>query len=217
MSDREVQVWAFIESLIHIPEAQEAGADGLFILPDGDLLPPFEDTPAETRSRLRRMAEAWGGGDIALSASLAAVDPLLLCQTAALCRLHWAIRAESLPVPLPDLRRELKRVVQEERLQERVAEVPGLVGIPPPLPESDTREQELEELRGWDLLFVPPKWVLPLSALEILSLPPLFVLLPESQPESQEEIPVLVALGVAGLIVPLSAVADAKNRIREQE
>jgi len=27
----------------------------------------------------------------------------------------------------------------------------------------------------------------------------------------------LVALGVAGLIVPLSAVADAKNRIREQE
>ncbi|GAB4463198.1 MAG: hypothetical protein OHK0029_31420 [Armatimonadaceae bacterium] len=214
-SGREITVWAALESLSEIPAARESGADGLLILPGGDLIPSPDQLPGETLARWRAAADAWGAGDIALYGAVEDLDPLLLCRFAALCRLHWTLSPEELFLAPGELRSELKAMVQEGAEGDEPVALPQLAAWEPEVLGGELSEEEDsgDDLRVWDRIFAAPQRLTTLSALDILSLPPLMAILGEDR----EPLPSLAALGIAGVVTVPAEVPGIKDAIREQE
>ncbi len=201
-----------ITDLAEVEEAVREGADGILAQSSGNLLPDIANSDDETVARLLLVAEALGGGDIALDIGAEGIsnyDPAFLCRLAPFCRLRWLIYPESLPLSVRDLRRELTDIVQAERDVNRTADIPLLMAAHPILSGPDATTDRFD----YNEILVAPDTLRNVTFLETLELPSLFVLLPFDL----DELPSAIATGITGVVVPPSLVVEAKNQVREQE
>jgi hypothetical protein len=202
---RIVPVWAEVRTRAEAEAAVESGADGLVVVPGGDLLPGDEEDPDAVLPRLLAVAEAVGGGDLVLAASPDLLDPLDVVRLAPRARLRWALDPDALPLPLSDLRAELAALAAEETDSLRAAAVP-------PLAAERTTLVPAEDLSGWDEVLLPAGVVADLSLTDTFSLPPLRA----RMGTDLDLLPGAVAVAV-GLIVPAAEVESAKEMVRAQE
>jgi Phosphoenolpyruvate-protein kinase (PTS system EI component in bacteria) len=213
---REIAVWARVYSAQDIEEAVAQGADGILIDGPGDLLPEYVGDPEETLARLLTGAELAGGGDTALIAPPEVIDPGMIVALAARCRLRWLLSPNDLPLPLPELRRELVELTALEEDERRTASVPQICAALGAVPELD---QPDEALAGFDEVALFPFSDDDYSALTlgtVYNLPRLRVYL-SGDPARDEPLPALARAaeaGAYGIIVAPELVAVAKDRIR---
>lgn len=211
-SGRTVAVWAMISTLVEVEEAIQVGADGLLVQFGGDLLPESGGSDDEILTRLLSVAEAFGGGDIALDTGDVGIgnyDPSLLCRLASSCRLRWVLHPESLPLSVRDLRDELNEIVQAERNEDHNADIPRLMAAHPILFGDDATPDRFD----YTEVLVTPDALRSLTFLDTVELPSLYVLLPFDL----EDLPAALANGITGAIVPLPLIAEAKDAVRESE
>lgn len=210
-SGRTIAVWAMVSTQGDVTEALHVGADGILITAGGDLLPESSSDEGDILAGLLKAAEAFGNGDIALDAGgegFGALDPVLVCRLAPHCRLRWLLHPDSLPLPVRDLRQELQTIINAERRDDRIADIPLLMAAHPIL----SGESATPDRSDYSEILIAPDALSGLDFLEMVELPPLYTLLPFDL----EDLPAAIQNGITGAIVPLALVAEAKDLIREQ-
>ena len=225
----EIAVWARVFDGADLADALAAGADGFVVDGPGAFLPwdAGENEPdGAALARLLPVAEAAGGGDVALLTSLDAVDAPSLVRLAAHCRLRLLISPDALPLTLTELRAELGAVAEDETDAGRVAAAPRLSALLSVSP----RANDPADWHGWEESFLLPfddRELLTLSLPDVLSVPPMFALLTQSgykedgDAESEGGIEAFVSAaafaGVRGLVVAPGLVRAAKEAVARQE
>ena len=223
LSGVAMPVWARVFTVEDLHEAAENGADGFVVDGGGDLLPtdlPEHEREGAAFARLLPVAEAAGGGDVALLAAFDAVDAASLVRLSAVCRLSLILPPDSLPLSPLDLRAELAQIADDEADAGRLAGVPRFVGLLPSAPRSGDGNADPDEWRGFDeTAFLP--WdnteIAALTLPDVLTVPPLRAFAgTENREELAEVIAAAVFAGVCGVVVSPGMVGAAKEVIAAQ-
>ncbi len=222
LTGTEVPVWARVFTHDDLREAAENGADGFVIDGPGDFLPwdvPEHEPDGAAFTRLLPVADAAGGGDVALLASFDAVDAPSLVRFAALCHLRLLFTPETLPLSLPELRAELSEVADAEMDGGRLAATPRFAALLSSAPRADALTDP-DEWRGFDeAMFFPfdTAEVAGLTLPDVLTVPPMWVFVsPGSDDELAEAISAAVFAGLRGVVVPPASVPAAKEFIAQE-
>jgi hypothetical protein len=215
----EVPVWARVFTHGDLQEAMENGADGIVIDGPGDFLPwdvPDHEPEDAALARLMPVAEASGGGDVALLAPFDAIDAASLVRLAAVCRLRLLLAPESLPLSVPELRAEFSAVADAEMDGGRLAAVPRFSGLLSNAPKADDGADPYE-WRGFDETMFLPFDTTEIAALtlpDVLTVPPLWVIVSATDnDELAEAVSAAVFAGLRGVVVAPASVLSVKERI----
>ena len=222
LSGTTVPVWARVFTLDDLREAVESGADGFVMDGPGDFLPwdaPAHESDTAVFHRLLPVADAAGGGDVALLAPLDAVDAAVLVRLAAVCRLRLFLSPDALPLPPLELRAELSAIAEDEMDAGRLAAAPQLVALLPNAPRANDADTDPDEWRGFgETVFLPfdDAEIHALSLSDVLTVPPLWAFVGGGD-DWEDTVCAAVFAGLRGVIVAPAQVAQAKIIIAAQE
>jgi phosphohistidine swiveling domain-containing protein len=213
---RTVAVWALVRSADEVRQATEHGADGLVVLVPSELVPASgDDDPddARTDAAFARVADAIGGGDVAVWAAPGLLDPLALVRLAGRARASWLLRPDDLPLPTGALRDELRALARDEQDADRPAGLPRLVRV-----VSDEDEDPTDEAVPFDEIIV-------MNAADadhlagVLDAAAKTGLAVRARVDADPDVllPRAVSGGAAGVLVASEQVAAAKDLVRVQE
>ncbi|MBC8103339.1 MAG: hypothetical protein H7Z41_12240 [Cytophagales bacterium] len=220
LTGRTVAVWAQVSTLEEVQSALANGADGILIGEDSQLLAvggegeEGEDTEQDTDEAmfglLRQAADAMGGGEVCIAAGVEAIHPRTIVALAALCRLSWAMRPDSLPFSIAELFGEMNDLIDAEEDEGRRAALPRLAAVVSEAPEgSGADDPSLVD-------FDEALWTAETLPNFAGFLPPVLrVVL--AKPEDQNVMETVLSLGATGIVVAASQIERAKDSIRQVE